>query len=76
MACGEQVILEIDVQGAFQVRDKMPVGPSRVHRAAVACRCSRSACADAEPRRDEVIATRMEAAGWSFRVKWSMICGW
>ena len=24
MACGEQVILEIDVQGAFQVRDKMP----------------------------------------------------
>lgn len=24
MACGEQVVLEIDVQGAFQVRDKMP----------------------------------------------------
>ena len=24
MACGEQVVLEIDVQGAFQVREKMP----------------------------------------------------
>ena len=27
MAQGDQVVLEIDVQGAFQVRDKMPARP-------------------------------------------------
>ena len=59
MACGEQVVLEIDVQGALQVMQRRPdaISVFIAPPLPVSCsssrrrfECSRSACVDAAPR--------------------------
>ena len=52
MASGAPVLLEIEVQGARQVRETMPEAIAGVHRAAVAStRCARASSAAAPTRR-------------------------
>ena len=75
IACGDQVILEIDVQGGFQVRDKFHrrISSSSSRRRLT---CWKRAFAAAEQRRRRPSPRGWRRRGWSFPVKWSMIYGW
>ncbi len=61
IACGEQVILEIDVQGAFQVREKMPAA-HLVFIEPPSLEVLEERLRGRGTESDEVIAARMEAA--------------
>ena len=75
IACGDQVILEIDVQGGFQVRDKFP-SAHLVFIEPPSLDVLEARLRGRGTETEEAIATRMGRRGWSFPVKWSMIYGW